>query len=792
MCDKVRVSPTGLHIGGDFPVKLVSPEALNESQRSELEGYSRFFPAGSVCVNVMLGPEPWDLRPLLLLLGKVHLARFSMALSDSLARSVTSELEGFSVLCTAQQRAQLLPGQGRFMLIRPYFAETLKDELERGRISSARERLDMAHGLIRRVAELSRRSLAHGHICPANIVRDGANLLLIDPFVGTLHQSSDLYLPPESASGKPPEPLADLYCLGKTLTTLLGESLSAPQRSIVEQLILPAPRQRPRIEEVAAVFGLGKLSVPDPDTSSDSLNVKAQKGSGRLLRPGAKAAIDRNTDRIPEQSTSNSEVLRTDAPKREGSWTTPILIGVATIFAAGWIIKDRYPALYFELTSRVPMLAAQHSAEYEAEWASRDRTRMAVVGRAAVIRREPAAINTIVNDLIAGANPDGVQAALLRVALSDGWQEDLTPVDKHAALVFALEGLVPEGRAQIADTQTLHPGVLLAVLGQSSLKHLPNDLKNLPVDILTRLPAPFGQLFSQAKAMGVAKLGDTPAIGLAQIVTGNANSEAFDRFLGSEQQAGLTLAKVSLIEPVVSASEATASELLNVLGDRGGDIATLIHWFDLEDLAGWGSAKAADKISLVLGNLPQGALTVAQLSDLLMFPLEKVRAEAAGKLRSVFTGQEGERLLATLTTPASGLSREQIIALLSALAVPPESRIPFITAWFNLAPPADSVVLVLLSRSHVDSKDVFNLEAARFLRRANWNATPDILRLLSRHPEPLARVLAYGRLDPSVDESRSILLERKGLEKDETCLRVLQERLASFKKAEPEQDGRKG
>ncbi len=780
-------------------MKLVSPEALTDIQRSILDGYSRFFPAGAVCVNVMLGAEPWDIRPLLLSLGKVSLARFSMVLNEPLSRSVASELEGFSVLCTSQQRAQLLPGEGRFMLLRPYFGDTLKDDLERGRVSNARERLEIAHVLIRRVGDLSRRSMAHGHICPANIVREGGDLLLIDPVVGTLHQSSDMYLPPESALGKPPDPSADLYCLGRTLSTLLGESFSSQQRSIVDQLLLPSPRQRPPLEEVAVAFGLGSGFISDQNTGRDTHNAKHQTGAGRVVRPGGAQQggrhIDRAAERIAERASArqygSSQEAHTDVPKKSGSWKSPLAIGAFALIAAGWVIKDRYPALFFELASRVPMLAAQHSAEYESEWASRDRARMAVVGRAAVIRREPAAMNTIVNDLIAGANPDGVQGTLLRVALSDGWRDELTPADKHAALVFALEGLVPEGRAQIEETRSLHPGVLLAVLGQTSQKTLPNELRELPVESLTRLRPPFGQLFSQAKAMGVAKLSDAPVIGLAQIVTGNANIQAFERFLGDDRQAGLTLAKVSLIAPVVSASDTAASELLNVLGDRGGEIATLVHWFDMEDLAGWRAVKASDKLALVLGGLPQGTLTVPQLADLLTFPLEKVRAEAAGKLSVAFPGQEGERLLATLTTPASGLSREQIIALLSALAVPAESRIPFITAWFNLAPPPDSVVLVLLSRSHVDYKDIFNLEAARYLRRSSWNATPDILRLLARHPEPLARVLAYGKLDPSIDESRSILLERQSAEKDETCLKVLQGRLGSFRKEELAPQGKK-
>lgn len=368
----------------------------------------------------------------------------------------------------------------------------------------------------------------------------------------------------------------------------------------------------------------------------------------------------------------------------------------------------------------------------------------------------------------------------MRVALDDGWRHELTPADKHAALVFALEGLVPEGRAQMPPLDGLHPGVVLAVLGQIQFTSMPAELQQLPIDTLVRLPAPFGDLFAQVKAMGVSRLGDATAKGLAEIVTGTTTAQVFERFFGSEQQAARTLARVSLILPIVTANEPAATELLAALGEREGEITTLVHWFSLVDLAGWASAKAADKVAIILGTLPQSKLPVAQLADLLTFPVEAVRNQAVLQLREFFPGPMGERLLVTLQTPANGLTREQSISLVSALALPAEARTPFIPAWFNLSPSANAVVLILLARSDADAHDVFNLEAARYLRRTPWTATTDILKLLASHPEPLARILAYGRLDPSVDEGRSILLERQRVEKDESCLKVLQERLMNY------------
>jgi len=724
----------------------------------------------------MVGSEPWDLRPLLLIAGKVNQARFSMCVSESIARSLVSELEGFSVLCNSQQRVALLPGEGRFMLLRPFVSDTFKDDLESGRVGAGAQRTEVVQSLIRLVGELSRRSVAHGHISPANIVREGGKLALVDPMVGALHQTGDSYLAPETVAGRAPEPSSDLYGLGRTIKTILGDALSGHQEAVVQQLTLSAPRQRPPLEEVAVAFGVRQPQEREELRMKDSGNARSHSSSGRVLKSTQPNRQEWSTgpetaDALDRHSSNQS--------RRQGSLATSVAVIAIVSFAAVVFVKDRYPALYYELTSRIPMLAAQHSAEYETEWMSRDKARMAVVGRAGVIRREPAAINTIANDLLAGANPEGVNGALMRVALEDGWRNELSPADNHAALVFSLANLVPEGNSYLPELPALHPGVLLAILGQTPNKNLPRELGQLPLDPLLRLPTPFGDLFAQVKAMGVSNLGDPTVRGLAAIVTGNARAASFENFLGAETNAAQTLAKVSLIAPRLAVDESAAAELLGVLGDRGGDITTLVRWFDLEDVAGWNSVKAGDKLALILGNMPQTQLATPLLADLLAFPLDKVRDQAMLKLRDTMGGVDAERLLVTLATPTLGLSREQIIALVSALALSSAARAPFIPAWFNLSPPADAVLLVLLARSNADANDLFNLEAARYLRRSTWTAPAEMLKLLAHHPEPLARVLAYGRLDPSVDADRSILLERKLKEKDETCSRVLQGRLES-------------
>jgi hypothetical protein len=120
-----------------------------------------------------------------------------------------------------------------------------------------------------------------------------------------------------------------------------------------------------------------------------------------------------------------------------------------------------------------------------------------------------------------------------------------------------------------------------------------------------------------------------------------------------------------------------------------------------------------------------------------------------------------------------------VIALISALQLAPEARTPYITAWFELNPPADTVLLLLLARASADGNDLFNLEATRYLKRSEFKANLDTLKLLAVHPEPLARVLAYNNLDPSDQAQRSLLLERKLHEKEPACLTVLEGRLSA-------------
>ncbi len=752
-------------------MKLLSPESLNDLQREILKNYSRFFPEGSVCVNVMLGAEPWDIRPLLLLRGKVSIARFSMTLSETQARAVVGEIEGFLVLSRSLQTIRQLPGDGRYMMLRPFEPSTLSEDLERGALAGRDALSDVVQQLIRLVSDLSRRSVAHGHISPANLALRNGELVLLDPMVGFLHRTTDAFLPPEGEAGGIPDPSADLYGLGRMIKILLGDWLTPRQSALVEQLLLSSPRQRPPLVEVAVAFGLQGDSPPVEVEPSPAAGI-----AGRVVRQGTVERIQ------PSRPSSVSPVQGADVldpPKSVKPSGMPWILLTLAAVGGLMVVKTTRPQIYYDIACYVPFLAPEHSSEYESDWASRDRARMSVVARAAVVRHEPAAIQTIVSDILAGSNPDGVRSGLVRVALSDTWRAGLSKQDAAAALALGLQSLVPEGVHNLPPLESLHPGVLLAIVGSKQPLEQVKLLAKQPIEPLTRLPEPFGPLFNQLKGMGVSQLGDPRTAGLARIVTGDISGAAFEAFLGADTPAPQVLAKISTIMPVIAANEAGVVELLSILRDRGGDIATLVAWFEITDLARWSTFPAIDKLRLILNLPPEAPVNNTQWADLLTFPLEGARGQAIMALKARLSGASGERLLLTLASPAGALSREETVALVSALSLPDASQQPFVTAWFELTPAPDAVLLILLARASADSTDVFNLEAARYLRKNTWKASLDVLSLLADHPEPLARVLAYGRLDPTKGDERAVLSRREKKETDSTCLKALRERLAA-------------
>lgn len=748
-------------------MRLLSPESLDEAQRAIFRDCERFFPEGSVCVNVVLGRESWDVRPILLSQGNVSIMRFSPVFDEARTRQLAGDLEGFARLFDHDLKVRCTPNERQFFIIRPFVTDTLQDELEKGIVAGRGDLERIVRQLIKAVAALSRRSMAHGHISPANLATVRGELVLLDPLMGAVQVTSDPYLPPESSFGVAPEPTSDLFSLGKMIRTLLGDSMTPRQASVVEQLLLPSPRHRPPLAEVAVAFGLR-------DESSGAVAAEHSQGAGR----SASGKVLRSTVPTADTRVRPPEFDETAAPviSRGGNfgWVLVLLAVGAAIF----VLKEHYPSLYYSVARRVPGLVTEHSVEFESEWASHQRPRMLVVARSAIVRDDPAAINAITADVLGGANPEGVRNRFLRVALDELWRAQLSDDDVRAAVALSLAQLLPEGARTVPPLRSLHPAILLAIASETQPLNSGKELQALPIDTLTKLPPPFGQLFSKLQKLGVPTVGHPATIGLAAIATGDARAPAFEGLMTVAVDESKTRSVLTLVLPIVRDNPSASEELFVALRDRGEQLGTLASWFAIEDLAGWSRVPALAKMDIILESSTSTSLEQAQYADLLKYPANDVRAFAMGNLRKRFFPQTAEKLLVTLGSDANALSREQTIALLAALKPDSPASGQFLSKWFELKPNPDTVVLLLLARSHADSSDIFNLEAARYLRRSTWQAPLPLLELLVNHPEPLARVLAYGKLNAGVPEERALLKKRLSVERDEGCLKAIMSKLS--------------
>lgn len=740
-------------------MRLVSPGSLEGAEKLVFENLKPWLPSNGVCVNVMLGQDPWDIRPLILINGKVSLYRFSRPLTQAALAALVAEMQGFAVIPGWEMRVEARHEAERLLLIRPVYPVTLEEELENGTSLTGQRRQDLVAGLIDVVKALRKRSLIHGHISPSNIVEDGGKVVLLDPRLGALHYSKDEHLAPETNAGEEPRPEADLYGLGSVLSRVLGEDATHQQREILDRLLLPSPRQRPTIEEVEREF---IRALP--------AQTRASVRAGKFLAKGVPSATEAKAP-IREVTPEISSIK----PRPWLMWSAGGALAIALAVAG---LKSWKPSLFNDLVRRVDIFAPDSNPEFQLAWASNDKGKMRVVAQAAIQDHEEAAENAIIDDTMAGANRPGVGSNLLRVALSDLWIDDLSLADRRAALTLAVMPIYPDGVATLPPLNNLHPGVILAVAGQSQAKNPSKQLSEISIDRLVSLPSPIGPLFAQLQVSGSKTLGDPEVIALAGIVSGNPPADTLEAYVGGDSPLPTALARIAIALPLLAANDTSATQFLAILRDRGGEIGQTLSWFDIDGLGIWSKINSADKLRLILGELPEGQLGVQHYADLLTFPLTEVKNKSGQVLRERFLKGESDQLLLVLGGEQNRLSREQTIALLSALNLDVSKRAPYIEILFQLKPAPDMVLLVLLARSEKDSTDHFNLEASRYLRKnSEWNASTEMLQILAHHPEPLARSLAYARLSPRVPEQKKILQQRLSEEGDKGLSNRIMEKL---------------
>ncbi len=732
-------------------MKLVSPESLDQERRAVLERYVPHLPSGAVCINVVLGEAHWDVRPLFLAGEDVFLGRFSDVLDSQLLSQTASEIEAFSLVFDKETKVSIVGELARLLITRPFFEHTLSDQIEQGLMRNPAELQDVVSQLITIAGKLSQRSVVHGHISPANIVLRGDRVGLVDPCLDALRGGSDVFSAPEIQAGQIPPATADIYSLGKIIRSLKGDALSERQRTLLDQLELTDPRHRASLLEVSLAFGSPGPVSPETNSAREVTSKEIAETSDFERRKEANAIGDKTS-------------------RRASSVVTLIVL----IFLLLYAFYRLEPFTYHKVSAWIPFLGPTYSPEFESAWASRERARMAVVARAAIVRGDPAAIRTILDDIDSGENPQGIRTRFLRIACNNDWRRDLSATDLQVALALGLDNLLPQGTVRLPALETLHPGVLLAIVAETKHNQISKELLDIPLSVLHSLSEPFRSVFAALEAIGVTALGDPKVVGIASIITGNQSLGAVSYAFPEDLPEAKTRVMLQALSPLIETSPRLGENILKVLSGRNDSLSAAVKWFDASELADWKGVVASDKLALLSGLfIENGSFT--QLSDLLMFPIQDARVTAANKLEGQLAQlKRGEKnLLDVLVATQYNLSREQVISLLALLRVPEEARLPYVTAWFDMKPPAQFVLLALVARNKVSGGDVFNLEAARYVRKLTWDSSVEVLTLLSTHPEPLARMLAYTKLNPLDKAQRKMLEDRLAIEEQEACKKFL-------------------
>ncbi len=764
-------------------MKLSSPDDLAPKERAAFDALAKHFPKGAVCVNVMVGVETWDVRPLLLINGAVVLYRHSRSLPFDMLRHVAAEMEGFSLLPGWNTAVRVIPASDKFLLSRPFVQATLQDHLSSASSIVQSNPLAVAVKLISQIQLLDQRGLIHGHITPSNVAlsaHSAEGLFLLDPRVGALMNRKDESVAPELEPMQDPPRSADVYGLGLCLKAVMQGSATPLQNETIERMLLASPRQRPDLSAVMAAFSPQHAGTVTSEKT-------ALGGRGKILTPNSAAATPQPPRGTTEEvETLPSATLPSSAPNPGSTarvvqlipsmrtTTAAALTAVALLVVLAW----RFPKAYYEIAYYVPILASQSNPEFIASLASGDRARIRSVARAALIERNPAAINAILEDVSSGSVRPGFNPAIAKVCYRGPWIDEFSRSDIRTIIALTVAPILPEALAELPPLSSLHPSIIVAIAAQLAPSASDPKLDAIPIGNMFALGDPEGTAFEKLQAVGVKSMGQPEAIALCQLIAGTATTGAYDTLIGSSGEVAPTLDRLAAILPVVMAKPALADQLLASLRDRGGDLGNVLSWFDIDSLVGWAKVPSVAKLLLLLQQVPSASLTGSHYADLLKFPLPIVRQKAAVELKERFLREGESGLLLLLASDQNRLSREQTVALISGLTLEQQKRPPFIALWFQMQPPADTVLLVLLGRSGFDGNDLFNLEAARYLKKNSWQSNTEILKLLVQHPEPLARTLAYAKLDPNNPEQRVILQERVSAEKDKSLLKLVTTKLS--------------
>lgn len=812
---------------------IITPDKLTLEQRKRAEYYLELAQIEGTFVGVIAGHMYWDVQPLVLQGHILTIVRVSdPGLSLNKARYTELEKLGERLLSFPNKYQIIAAGErgGEIWCHRPYYQKTLAEIVadEEGFAGLNPERL--ARYLIERIAEWKRDGLVHGHIVPENLGIENNELKVMD--YGFCVSSPDLagqakQIAPEVLDQQPLTHAVDIYGLGVTLPSLLGEE----HASIFEKMSAENPADRPELDEVIKEIWPEKLTfvgVTEVEEEEGELEEEEETHHGDTEEEeepevedveealewlyGTSSLGPQMVDQIKERLLADLEEEKVEEPLVEEEVAEELVEEIVEIeeeeeeedvqeevhhgdtekeekvqkqgVSWGWVVvllvvfygyqnQDtvlRYINAYIPITDSTP---------YERYWSSNIPSKMQEVALAAVIDGNQQAELVIIEDALGGSNRPNVLSKFIRIAFSPDWEQQLSAKDREIALKLGLAELVASEVQSLPPISEAHPGVLLAAVSRMRLRDPADQVAEIPVSRMASLPRPFGQAFTMLDQIGVSYFEDPAARALCQILTGSTSREVLEIFLQSQDDTIVAAGKLQILL-FISQWEKRIPELTyNVLRRGKGVLSRMIKWFDGKQLADWSNVSFRDKLALAVGNMPERELPVQNYASLLKFPMPLTTQSAVSSLLGKNLPGLNEEMLLFLASQESNLTRDQTVLLVTALTLTGEEQYSLLSKWIQTRPDPNSVVLLIARSVDIPGLDYLGLESARYLKDQSWSASIETLRELLDHEELLVRALAYSKLDASRPIEREVLKEQLSNEPNERMLEEIRFKLST-------------
>lgn len=753
--------------GGFEPGKIISVEqftpAITDVVQSRIQGAR----LKGVITGALVGDSQWDLRPLVLLDGRVQLLRYLDQFQPVSVSSSASEHDILSELVELGFFEAFGKHEGHYWVVRCVEKELLST-------STAVLTANALRGLVSQVASLHDLGLIHGHISPNNVAVRKGELFLLDPLLCVASATSRFKkhdLAPELKSGASPTYASDSYGLGLILREVFGTSSNQPAfQRFLDSVSSETPTRRPTLEWIdRALRGKLPQSIPEDFTPFHRKNIFT-KGSFALISLGIAITFLAIGLLI-------SKPIQSNTPKTQPAPISTIntKIPIENYWSSGQSSLMRQVAELAVMPLSESALGGNERETSDHETAASDEDNLQ-------IRRDQARL-LIIQSAQQDRSPPQVLGSILKISFDPRWEGELTEEDRLTALKVALGSLLSKEYHSIKLSEKTHPAVLLALVGSVKFESMGDEFKNFSTSQVAKLPAPIGPAFTRLSANEVKTLDEPIARALSHIAIRNIDSKTVETFIASNGDLATLLERLRILRPFLNQETTLADLLFDALIGSSSPAKSLLEWFRSTDFRLWQGVSHADQIAIILESLPKN-LNFEQLGDLLSFPIPQVREVALNRLTTDTNLEFLRKFINSVAKEQNSLTRSQSITLLTAMRMtasqsPSEESFAFIKQWFETNPDKRAIAVLLSNHKRMGEQDPFVFEACGYLSAnlSKFSVPLNVIEDLIIHPEPLARTIGYLKLNPENPDEQQLLIDALRAEPNQKIQLKIRQRL---------------